>query len=43
MGRWCYCSKVLPGKTNQIREHWKSKEIQQDVYIKKMKRDSGSI
>jgi len=32
MGRWCYCSKVLPGKTNQIREHWKSKEIQQDVY-----------
>lgn len=32
MGRWCYCSKVLPGKTDLIREHWKNKAIQGDLY-----------
>jgi hypothetical protein len=32
MGRWCYCSKVLSGKTDQIRAHWKNKSTQRDVY-----------
>jgi hypothetical protein len=25
MGRFCYCSPILPGKTEAIREHWKDK------------------
>ena len=25
MGRYCYCSKVLPGKTATIKEHWQNK------------------
>lgn len=32
MGRWCYCSQVLPGKMDDIREHWKGKAAQQAVY-----------
>lgn len=32
MSRWCYCSQVLSGKIDQIREHWKNKTIQRDVY-----------
>ncbi len=24
MSRFCYCSKVVPGKTDRIREHWKN-------------------
>ncbi len=25
MGRFCYCSSILPGKADQVREHWKNK------------------
>lgn len=25
MGRFCYCSSILPGKADQVRDHWKNK------------------
>lgn len=27
MGRFCYCSKILPGKTDLVYEHWKNMPI----------------
>lgn len=32
MGRFCYCSKVLQGKTELVREHWKTKKSNKTVY-----------
>jgi hypothetical protein len=26
MPRFCYCSKIVPGKSEEVREHWKKKK-----------------
>ncbi len=30
MNRFCYCSKILPGKSNAVRQHWENKHAQRD-------------
>jgi hypothetical protein len=35
MGRFCYCSKVLPGKSATVKLHWKNKEASKDTSTKK--------
>lgn len=32
MGRFCYCSKILPGKTETVRQHWKNKRSAKKLY-----------
>jgi hypothetical protein len=33
MGRFCYCSKIISGKTTLVREHWQKKHVSKDPDI----------
>jgi len=39
MGRFCYCSKLLPGKANQVRAHWKNKANNESPDVLKAEED----